>query len=186
MSEADLALSVALGIGLAAATGFRLFVPLLVMSLAANSGFLPLSTGFEWLGTTSAVAMLAIAALAEILAFYVPAVDNLLDTIATPAAIVAGIVVSAAVMTDMPPMLKWTLAIIAGGGAAALTQGTTAAIRAHSTVLTAGFGNPFIATAELGGSLILSLLAIAFPVIAVAVVALFCWAAYRLVRRARA
>jgi uncharacterized protein DUF4126 len=183
MSELDIALSVALGVGLAAATGFRVFVPLLVLSVSAHWGHLPLSQGFAWLGTTSALAMLAVATLIEILAYYIPGVDNLLDTLATPAAVIAGIVISAAAMTDVPPMLKWTLAIIAGGGVAGLTQGATALLRAHSTAFTAGLGNPVVATAELGGSLVVSLLALAAPLIALVVVVVFCWLALRLVKR---
>ena len=127
--------------------------------------------------------MLGVAALVEILAYYIPGVDNLLDVLATPAAVVAGTLVSAAVITDLPPMLKWTTAIIAGGGVAGLTQGVTALLRAKSTVLTAGVGNPVIATAELGGSLLVSLLALAAPLVALLVVIVFLWLAMRLIRR---
>jgi uncharacterized protein DUF4126 len=183
MSDLDLALSIALGVGLAAATGFRVFLPMLVVSAAAYTGHLPLSENFAWLGTPSALMMLGVAALVEILAYYIPGVDNLLDTLATPAAVVAGTLVSAAVITDLPPMLKWTTAIIAGGGVAGLTQGVTALLRAKSTVLTAGVGNPVIATAELGGSLLVSLLALAAPLIALLVVIVFLWLAMRLIRR---
>jgi hypothetical protein len=109
-----LALSIVLGIALAAATGFRVFLPMLVVSVAAYTGHLQLDNSFAWLGTLSALAMLRVAALAEILAYYIPVIDNLLDTLATPAALVAGTVVSAAVMTDVPPMVKWTAAVIAG------------------------------------------------------------------------
>src|SRR5215469_15160279 len=129
----DLALSIVLGIALAAATGFRVFLPMLIVSGAAYTGHLTLSDSFAWLGTPYALTMLSVAALAEILAYYIPVIDNLLDSLATPAAFVAGTVVSAAVMTDVPPMVKWTAAVIAGGGIAGLTQGATAALRAHST-----------------------------------------------------
>jgi Domain of unknown function (DUF4126) len=183
MSDLDLALSIALGVGLAAATGFRVFLPMLVVSVAAYTGHLPLSENFAWLGTPGALIMLGVAALVEILAYYIPGVDNLLDVLATPAAVVAGTLVSAAVITDLPPMLKWTTAIIAGGGVAGLTQGVTALLRAKSTVLTAGVGNPVIATAELGGSLLISLLALAAPLIALLVVIVFLWLAMRLIRR---
>jgi len=124
----DLPLSVVLGIGLAAATGFRVFLPMLIMSGAAYTGHLSLDDNFAWLGTPSAL-MLSVAALAEVLAYYVPGVDNLLDSLATPAALVAGTVVSAAVITDLPPMVKWTAAVIAGGAVAGLTQGVTAMLR---------------------------------------------------------
>ena len=183
MSDLDLALSIALGVGLAAATGFRVFLPMLVVSAAAYTGHLPLSENFAWLGTPGALIMLGVAALVEIIAYYIPGVDNLLDVLATPAAVVAGTLVSAAVITDLPPMLKWTTAIIAGGGVAGLTQGVTALLRAKSTVLTAGVGNPVIATAELGGSLLVSLLALAAPLVALLVVIVFLWLAMRLIRR---
>ena len=179
----DLALSIVLGIGLAAATGFRVFLPMLMVSGAAYAGHLQLDSSFAWLGTPSALTMLSVAALAEVLAYYVPVIDNLLDTLATPAALIAGTIVSAAVMTDVPPMVKWTAAVIAGGGIAGLTQGLTGILRAHSTVLTSGLGNPVIATAELGGALLISFLALVAPAAAVALVILFLLVAIRLLRR---
>ena len=178
----DFALSIVLGIALAAATGFRVFLPMLIVSGAAYTGHLSLDNGFAWLGTPYALIMLSVATLAEILAYYIPIVDNLLDSLATPAAFVAGTVVSAAVMTDVPPMVKWTAAVIAGGGIAGITQGVTAMIRGHSTVLTGGLGNPVIATAELGVALLLSFLALAAPAAAIALVILFLWLAVRLLR----
>ena len=183
MSEFDLALSVALGIGLAAATGLRLFLPMLVASAAAYTGHLPLSENFAWLGTLPALILLGVAAVVEILAYYIPGIDNLLDTLATPAAFVAGTVVAAAVMTDLPPMVKWAAAIIAGGGIAGATQSVTALVRAKSTAFTGGLGNPVIATAELGGSLLVSLLALAAPLLTLAAIVLLLWLALRWLRR---
>jgi hypothetical protein len=185
MTGTDLAISIALGVVLAAATGFRVFLPMLIMSGAAYTGHLSLDNSFAWLATPFALTMLGVAALVEVLAYYVPGVDNLLDALATPAAFVAGTIVSAAVMTDLPPIAKWTAAVIAGGGTASLTQGVTTILRAKSTVVTAGLGNPVIATAELGGSVLLSLLAVAAPLAAVAVVILLLWLAFRLIRRRR-
>ena len=179
----DLAVSIVLGIALAAATGFRVFLPMLIVSGAANTGHLPLDNSFAWLGTPSALTMLGVASLAEVLAYYVPVIDNLLDTLATPAALVAGTIVSAAVMTDLPPMVKWTAAVIAGGGIAGLTQGVTGMLRAHSTVLTGGLGNSVISTAELGGALLISFLALVAPAAAIALVILFLLVAIRLLRR---
>jgi len=179
----DLALSIVLGIALAAATGFRVFLPMLIVSGAAYTGHLQLDNSFAWLGTSSALTMLSVAALAEVLAYYVPVVDNLLDALATPAAFIAGTLVSAAVMADVPPMVKWTAAVIAGGGVAGLTQGLTGILRAHSTVLTGGLGNSIIATAELGGAVLISFLALVAPAAAIALVMLFLLVAIRLVRR---
>ncbi|HYB31985.1 MAG TPA: DUF4126 domain-containing protein [Steroidobacteraceae bacterium] len=183
MAGTDIALSIALGVGLAAAVGFRVFLPMLVVSVAAATGHVHLSSGFEWLGTPAALIMLGVSAVLEILAYYIPGVDNLLDALATPAALIAGTVVSAAVMADLPPLVKWTTAVIAGGGAAGLTQGLTSLLRAKSTLLTGGLGNHALATGELGGALIVSLTALAAPLAALALVALFAWFALRLVRR---
>ena len=183
MTPFDLAVSVALGIGLAAATGFRVFLPLLITSIATYGGYIPVSEGFAWIGTPAAVIMLGVAALAEVLAYYIPGVDNLLDTIATPTALIAGTLVSAAVMADLPPIIKWAAAIIAGGGAAGITQAVTTMIRANSTIFTGGLGNPVIATGELGAATLVSLLALSVPFLAIGIVVLFCWLAVRTIRR---
>jgi hypothetical protein len=183
MSELDLGLSVALGVGLAAATGLRLFLPMLVVSVAAYTGHLPLSDNFAWLATPAALVLLSVAALVEILAYYIPGVDNLLDTLATPAAFVAGTVISAAVITDLPPLVKWAAAIIAGGGIAGLTQTTSAVLRAKSTVLTGTLGNPAIATAEVGGSLLVSLMALAAPLFTLVVIIVLLWLGLRWFRQ---
>jgi hypothetical protein len=179
----DVALSIALGIGLAAATGFRVFLPMLIVSAGAYTGHVPLGDSFAWLGTPSALTMLSVAAIVEILVYCIPGLDNLLDTLATPAAFIAGTIVSAAVMTDVPPMVKWTAAVIAGGGIAGVTQGVTATLRANSTIWTGGLGNLALSTAELGGALLVSFLALVAPVAAIALVVLFLWIAIRLLRR---
>ena len=182
MSDLHLPLSIVLGVGLAAATGFRVFLPMLIVGVVAYSGHLPLDPSFAWLATPSALIMLSVAALAEILAYYVPAVDNLLDTLATPAALVAGTIVSAAVTTDVPPMVKWTAAIVAGGGVAGLTQGVTALLRVKSTVFTGGVGNVVLSTAELVGAILVSLLALVAPLATLGVVIFFLWLGTRLIR----
>jgi hypothetical protein len=165
-------LALCIGIGLSAACGFRIFVPLLVMSLAAASGHLELAEGFEWIGSPAAVTAFGIATALEIMAYYIPAVDNLLDTVATPAAAIAGTMITAAVITDMSPFLTWSLAAIVGGGSAATVQGVTSVTRLVSTGTTGGLGNPLVSTAEAAGATFLSLLTILLPVVA-AVLALF-------------
>ena len=156
---------------------------MLIVSVAAHTAHLSLDERFAWLATSSALITLSVAALLEILAYYVPVVDNVLDTLATPASLVAGTVISAAVMTDVPPMVKWTAAVIAGGGVAGLTQAGTAMLRAKSTIFTGGVGNVVISTAELGGALLISLLALAAPLAALGVVIFFLWLAMRLIRQ---
>lgn len=167
----DTMLGIALGIGLSAASGFRAFVPLLFMSIAARSGHLTLSQGMEWIGTDAALIAFATATVLEVLAYYTPWLDNLLDTIATPAAVAAGTVVTAAVLPDLPPLLRWALALIAGGGTAGVIQAATVFLRLQSSALTWGLGNPLLATAELVGSIVVSLLSLLAPLVALVLVA---------------
>jgi hypothetical protein len=180
-------LSICLGIGLSAACGFRVFVPPLIMSIAALSGHLTLSPGFAWIGTYPALIAFAVATLLEVGGYYIPWVDHLLDTLATPAAVVAGMIVTASMVTNTSPFLKWTLAVIAGGGVAGLVQGTTVLARSASTVTTGGLGNPLVATIELGGSVLLSVLALVAPLLVVALIIGGLWfAALRLRPRTNA
>jgi hypothetical protein len=182
----DPLLSIFLGIGLSAATGFRVFVPLLIMSIAAQSGSLTLSPDMAWIGTAPAMIVFGVATLLEVGGYFIPWLDNLLDTIATPAAVVAGAIVSASVITNIDPALRWTLAIIAGGGIAALIQGLTVVTRATSTGATGGCANPAIAIVELIGSIFMALLALLLPLVAgAAVVALLILAARKASGRIR-
>jgi hypothetical protein len=176
-------LAAALGISLAAAVGFRVFVPVLIVALGARGGMLQLAPSFEWLVTNTAIAMLAAAAVVEIAAYYIPGVDNVLDALMTPLAVIAGTLMVAAPLWDLPPLLKWTTAIIAGGGAAGITQVLTTLLRGKSTLATGGLGNPVVSTAELGSSLVLSILALLVPVLAVILlIAVLVWL-FRRVRR---
>lgn len=177
-------LAVPLGIGIAAATGFRVFLPLLALGLAGRFDLVPLSEGFAWLQDTGALLALGVAALVEVAAYYLPGVDHLLDTLAGPAALVAGAISVAAVMTDVPPALKWTVAIVAGSGSAGLVQGATTLLRAKSGLATGGLANPLVATGELGGAVGLSALALFVPLIALAAVVALVYVTLRIARRA--
>ena len=172
----ELALSLCLGIGLSAACGFRVFVPMLGMSVASMAGHLELSSGFEWIGTPPAFICFLAATSLEIVAYYVPWLDNLLDTIATPAAVVAGTITLAAtiaptpMVSDMSPLLRWTLAVIAGGSIAGIIQLSTVTLRGTSTLTTAGLGNFIVSTLELIMSVATTILAIALPIVCLLVV----------------
>ena len=174
----EIFLSICLGIGLSAACGFRVFVPLLCLSLAAKFGALPLTPGFAWAGSTTAVIAFGAATVAEIVAYYIPWVDNALDAIAGPLATIAGVVVMASVLTDIEPFWRWTLAVIAGGGIAASTQIATTKARLASSITTGGFANPVLATIEATSSTVLSVLAVIWPLVALVVVLAIlavCW-----------
>jgi Domain of unknown function (DUF4126) len=181
----EVLLSIAIGIGLAAATGFRVFVPLLVAGLAARADWVPLTDSFAWLQSTPALIALGAAAVLETLAFYIPGVDHALDVLAGPLAVVAGVLVSASVMVDLPPEVRWPIAVIAGGGIAGVTKATAAIVRAKSAVLSAGLGNPVVSTVETAGATTISILAVIAPIIClVAAIALLMWGVRR-VRRPR-
>lgn len=173
-------LSIITGLALSAACGFRVFVPLLIMSIAGYNGpplslppflewfqsltgHLTLAPGFEWIGTTLAMKAFGIATVCEIAAYYIPWFDNFLDHITTPAAVIAGIMVTASAVSGLSPFLQWTLAIIAGGATAGLAQGVTVVARGGSTATTLGATNWIVATIEWIGSFMLSVLALLLP-----------------------
>jgi uncharacterized membrane protein len=166
----EIILSICLGIGLSASAGFRVFVPLLLLSFAGYMEWIPLSEDWSWAGSLTAVIVMGVAAIVEILAYYIPYVDNLLDTISVPLATIAGTAVMVSVVGDLDPVYSWTLAIIAGGGTAAAVSTTTTAARAASTTFTGGLGNPVVSTVEAGMSGMLSVLSLLAPFVAVIVV----------------
>jgi hypothetical protein len=176
-------IAVAIGIGLAAATGFRVFLPFLVAGLAARWGVLPLAQGFEWLSSTGALVTLGTASVLEVAAYYIPGIDHALDLLASPAAVVAGAVASASVMADIPPAILWPVAIIGGGGIAGLTKASSAVVRAKAGLTTAGLANPVVATGETAGAVGIALAAIVIPLVCLLVVVLLVlWLARRALR----
>lgn len=181
----ETALSVALGLGLAAACGFRVFVPLLLMSVAARAGALELAGGFAWLSSAPALVAFSVATILEIGAYFIPWVDNFLDSVATPAAVVAGAVVTASVVTEVEPWLKWTLAVIAGGGVAAAVQLGTVGLRQASVLGTGGLANPLVSGLEAVGAAGLTVVAMVLPAVALALVLLLFLLLWRFVRRRR-
>ncbi len=168
-------LGLIVGIGLSAACGFRVFVPMMGMSIAAQSGYITLSPGFEWFGTWTALIAFTTATILEIGAYYIPWVDNMMDALMTPAAVIAGTILTASMVGDMSPFLRWSLAIIAGGGVAAIVQGGTVALRAGSSLKTGGGTNFLVSTIELFGSLSVTLLAILLPIVCLVLVVWICY-----------
>ena len=159
-----------LGITLSAACGFRVFVPPLAMSLAALYGHFPLSSNFAWLGTSEAAIALGLATVLEFSAYYIPIVDNLLDTVQVPVAVGIGTVITAATLGHSDPVLQWTLAVVAGGGTAGLMGTLASFTRLASTGVTGGLGNFIVATIEAIGSISLSILGLSFPLWTAAIV----------------
>lgn len=170
MSTEATILAALMGLSLASASGFRVFLPPFLLSIAVRTDTLvnlDLSdTSFAVFDSNAAVLVLGIACLAEFAAYYVPWLDNLLDTIATPAAILSGVGMSSMVLVGTDPIMQWSFAIIAGGGSAGIIQLTTVAIRGLSSTLTLGFGNSFVASGENIASVVLTIAALLAPLIA--------------------
>ncbi len=175
--------SILVGIGLAASVGFRVFVPLFALSIATHYGVIPLNESWEWVGSSVAMVSLGVATVVEIAAYSIPWLDNILDSIAIPLAAVAGTAVMVSTVADLSPAITWALAIIAGGGTATAVQASTSTVRLTSTATTGGLANPVVSTIETGTSIVMSLLAIVFPVLAVIVVLLLLWILYKIFKK---
>jgi len=167
-------MSIMIGVALSATCGFRVFVPLLAVNIgtraldANGQPLIELAGGFDWLSSDIALMVFLVATLFEIGGYYIPWIDNLLDTIASPASIVAGTVITASFVTGMDPWLQWLLGVIAGGGAAGAVQAATVVARAGSTVTTGGLGNPIVASVETSGAFLgsaLSIVAVKFAIV---------------------
>ncbi|MBZ0326654.1 MAG: DUF4126 domain-containing protein [Altibacter sp.] len=185
MDTLDIIISIFLGVGLAAAVGFRVFLPLLVLSLAGHYEVIPLNESWQWIGSLTAVITLGVATLIEIFGYYIPWFDNALDTIAIPLAAVAGTAVMVATVSNLDPIITWSLAIIAGGGTATLIKGNASALRLGSTATTGGIGNPVVTTIETGTSTVMAILSIFIPLIAFILVLLIFFGIYKFYKKLR-
>lgn len=178
-------LGILIAIGLAAACGFRIFVPPLVAGVAHMLGWIDLAAGMEWIGSPVAVTCFAIATCVEIAAFFIPAVNNALDVIATPVAVIAGTIVAAGALVELPPFVQWTLAAIVAATVTGSIQVASASGRAATTAATAGTGSPVFSLVETIGSVVTAVLAVLVPIVAVILVALLLGAAGWVFMRAR-
>ncbi len=177
--------SLMVGLGLSAACGFRVFVPLMGMSIASLSGHLTLAPGFEWIGTVPACIALSTATFLEIGTYYIPWLDNLMDALMTPVALVAGSLATASMGDGLSPLLQWSLGIIGGGGVTGIVQGGTVMVRASSSGTTGGAGNPVVSTLEMIASVCITVLAIVLPLLALVLVVWICWKMFRRIRQTR-
>lgn len=163
--------SACIGLGLAACCGFRVFIPLLIASVATKLGIVGTMDGFEWLSGWPALAGLSVATAFELGAYYIPWLDNALDTLATPASIIAGTLLGTSFLQIEDPIIHWGLGLMLGGGSAGIVQAGTSLLRLGSTATTGGLGNPVVATGENIASLVLSVLTILLPLVAIIIVA---------------
>lgn len=183
MINTETILSICLGIGLASASGFRVFLPIFALSLASYFNIIPLNETWSWIGGLPALISFGAAMVFEIFGYYIPFIDNVLDTIATPLAAIAGFVVMASTLVDVSPTITIILAIIAGGGTATAMQGLTTTTRLASSVKTGGLGNSVVSTAETGTAITLSSLAIFLPIVAIVFVLIIFGLVYWIYKR---
>ncbi|MCK9196164.1 MAG: DUF4126 domain-containing protein [Syntrophales bacterium] len=175
---------IVIGIGLSAACGFRVILPFLGLSIAAMNGYVNLAPEFQWIGTWPALIAFATAAALEIGAYYIPWMDNLLDAVTTPLAVAAGTIAAASAMSDVSPFMKWSIALIAGGGMAGAVQTGTALLRGMSTVSTGGMANVVMSTIELAGAVIATTLSLLMPIVAfTAAIIIAIWVIWKLLHR---
>lgn len=163
-------ISICLGVGLSASVGFRVFLPLFTLSLASYFDVWQLNESWLWIGSTTALIILGVATIVEIIAYFIPYIDNLLDTISVPLAALAGTAIMLSTVIDLSPAITWTLAIIAGGGTAVAVAGTSSVTRLTSTTTTGGVANPIVSTFETGTSVVMSIVSIFLPILAIVLV----------------
>ena len=178
-------ISIFLGIGLAASVGFRIFLPLFALSLASYFGVWELNDNWQWIGSIAALITLGVATLAEIFGYFIPWVDNLLDSIAIPLAAIAGTAVMVSTVANLDPVVTWSLAIIAGGGTATAIKGAGASTRLASTATTGGIANPLVSTVETGTAVVVTAASIFAPILAaflVVAILVFVFTIYRKLR----
>lgn len=185
MMTTETIISIFLGIGLAASVGFRVFVPLFALSLASFFNVWELNESWVWIGSLTAVITLGVATLVEIFAYYIPYIDNVLDSIAIPLAAIAGTAVMVSTVADLSPAITWALAIIAGGGTAAAVAGSSGATRLASTATTGGIANPVVSTIETGTSIVMSIFSIFIPIVAFIFVIIILYVIFRLYKKIR-
>ena len=169
MDALQVLIAASTGLGLAAASGFRVFLPPFLMAVWVRIGFLDVNiegTEFEAFSSDVSILLLGVASLSEILAYKIPWMDNMLDSLATPMAGLAGVSVVAVSLEGADPSVQWALAIIAGGGTSLSIQSATVAGRGLSSMFTLGLANPFFSLIEDIASILLIFIALLAPLVA--------------------
>lgn len=175
-----------MGIALSATAGFRVFVPMLAAALAGHFNVISLPADMAWLSSWTSIICFATASIAEIGAYYIPFIDNLLDTIATPLSVAAGTLLAFSILpvSGQEPIVRWALAFLAGGSTAGTIQLGTGLLRLLSSKTTIGTGNVVVATTENAAALTGSALSLVVPVIVALLLLCLCtWIVIKLFKR---
>lgn len=179
-------ISICLGIGLSASVGFRVFLPLFALSLASYFDVWQLNDSWQWIGSSTALITLGVATIVEIFAYFIPYIDNLLDSVSVPLAALAGTAVMLSTVSDLSPVITWALAIIAGGGTAAAISGASTTTRLASTATTGGLANPLVSAIETGTAIIMSIISIFLPILAIILVTIVFFVIYKIYKKFKA
>ena len=176
-------ISICLGIGLSASVGFRVFLPLFALSVSSYFDVWQLNESWEWIGSTAALITLSAATIVEIVAYFIPYIDNVLDSVTLPLAALAGTAIMLSTVADLSPVITWSLAIIAGGGTAAVVAGTSSTTRLTSTLTTGGVANPVVSMIETGTSVIMSIVSIFLPIVGAVLVIFILFVVFKLYKK---
>jgi len=178
--------TIAMGIALSATAGFRVFVPMLAAAVSGHFNIIHLPPDMGWLSSWTSIICFATAAVAEIAAYYIPFIDNLLDTIATPLSVAAGTLLAFSILplSGQEPIVRWGLSFLAGGSTAGTIQLGTGLLRLLSSKATIGTGNAVVATTENAAAVTSSLLSFVIPVMVALLLLILCvWVVARLFKR---
>lgn len=159
-----------IGVGLSSSTGFRILVPFACLSAASLYGGFDLPSNMAWLNSYPAFIGLLVGTFIEVAAFYIPWINDALDTVEFPAAVIAGTYLTGNFAADLPTLLQWSVALAAGGGTAGAIQGMTGITRLASNSATGGCASPITASIEWLSALILAILSITLPLLAIVLV----------------
>ena len=157
-------LAILTGLGLSVACGFRVFIPPLVVSIAAQTGNLELTESFQWLGEWPTLIALSIATVGDVIAHEFPVVDDVLNVVEAPLVPIAATILSVSLLTDMDPLLKWGLAAIAGGGSAGALHVARSFLKSLLNASTAGVSTPVVSLVEDAAALVTPILVILAPI----------------------
>lgn len=176
--------SVLAAFGLSGAAGLNAWLPLFVSALLARLDVVELAAPFDEFSSTAGLAVLGTLTVADFVGDKVPVVDHVLHVAGTVIAPISGAILftgSAGAESDVPTLLSLVLGAVVAGSVHAVR--TTA--RPVATASTGGLGNPVVSLAEDATSGLLTLLAFAVPILAVAVLVALLAALALVVRRLR-
>jgi hypothetical protein len=183
-------LAALLGLGLSASTGLNTFLPLLLLSAAARFHVAGIELGakFDWLTSDTAIIVLIIASVTEIIADKIPAVDHFLDSVGTFVRPIAATIGTASVLTgaDVDPTIAAVGALIIGTPTSLGFHTLKAGTRVASTATTFGCANPVLSLIEDVFSVGLTVVSLFAPLLVPLVLAALALLLWWLFRRARA